>query len=101
MKPYHDPEDQADLNVNGHSRPKQRFSRQTLNCRYPLMRLGQQIYIYKNECLSVCLSVCVCVCVSSMDSKTIHPIGVKFWDIMRCIPGKVYEKKFLEYLEYP
>jgi hypothetical protein len=31
-----------------------------------------------------------------MDSKTIHPIIVNIWEIIRHIPGKVREKKFVQ-----
>ena len=43
---------------------------------------GNQIYLY--------LYKWMCVCLYSMDSKTTHPITANFWDIIWCIPEKVF-----------
>ena len=45
----------------------------------------QNLYIYKNELLSVCLSVCMTL----IDSETTEPIGVKICMQGFLGPGKV------------
>ena len=45
--------------------------------------------------MSVC--VCVSVCLSSMDSKTIHPIAVKIWEVVERNPGQVLSINFFKY----
>ena len=41
------------------------------------------------------MNLCLFVCLYSMDSKTIHPITAKFWEIITCILGKVFVKLFV------
>jgi hypothetical protein len=38
----------------------------------------------------------MCVCLYSMDSKTIHLIIVKIWEIIRYVPGKVFANFLLK-----
>ena len=43
------------------------------------------------------MNVCLSVCLSSMDSKTIHPIAVRIWEVVERTPGQVLSIIFFKY----